>query len=163
MHVNKQSRSSCRRPSVHPLPIPCRRQSRDLGFSMIELMIAVAVIGLLSAIALPSYRSYITRGKIPEATATLSLKAVKLEQYFQDNKTYTGAPECNTDTTSSKSFSFQCTASSANGYTLLATGRGAMAGFVYALNQDNAKKTISVPLGWTANDSCWVSSAGGTC
>jgi len=130
---------------------------------MIELLIAVALIGLLSAIALPSYRTYITRGKIPEATATLSLKAVKLEQYYQDNKTYTGAPDCNADTVSSKSFTFLCAASNASGYTLLATGQGSMAGFIYALNQDNAKKTIAVPSGWIANDSCWVSSAGGTC
>jgi type IV pilus assembly protein PilE len=130
---------------------------------LIELMVVVAIIGILSAIALPSYQSYVMRGKIPDATSTLSLKAVKLEQYYQDNKTYVGATDCASDTTTSKYFSFQCTASSATAYTLAATGAGSMAGFTYTIDQSNAKATTAVPSGWTANSACWVTNTGGSC
>lgn len=140
---------------------PCKQQLR--GFTLIELMITVAVIGILSAIALPSYQNYVIRGRIPDATATLSLKSVKLEQYFQDNKTYVGAPDCVADTTTSKYFSFQCSGVSATGYTLLATGTGAMAGFTFVTNQSNSKKTTGAPNGWLTNDFCWVTNKGGTC
>lgn len=133
------------------------------GFTLIELLVAVAIIGILSAIALPSYSKYITRGKIPEATSTLSLKAVKLEQFFQDNKTYQNAPDCNADITTSKYFTFQCSASSATTYRLVATGVGSMAGFSFTIDQSNAKATPTVPADWTSNNSCWVTNSGGTC
>ena len=145
---------------------PCRSTVAarlERGFTLVELMVVVAIIGILSAVALPAYQKYIIRGKIPDATSSLSLKAVRLEQFFQDNKTYVNAPDCASDTTTSKYFSFQCTASSATAYTLAATGAGSMAGFGYTIDQSNAKATTAVPSGWTANATCWVTNTGGTC
>jgi type IV pilus assembly protein PilE len=141
----------------------CKMQGKAYGFTLIELMITVAIIGILSAVALPYYGNYVVRGRIPEATSALSLKAVKLEQFFQDSKTYAGAPACAADTTSSKYFSFQCTANDASSYTLVATGTGAMAGFSYSINQSSAKATTAVPSGWATNASCWVTNTGGVC
>jgi type IV pilus assembly protein PilE len=46
---------------------------------------------------------------------------------------------------------------------LAATGTGSMAGFVYTIDQSNAKKTTAVPSGWSTNATCWVSNTGGTC
>lgn len=127
-------------------------------------MITVAIVGILSAVALPSYRDYVTRGRIPDATSNLATKRVKLEQYFQDNKTYAGAPDCNADTSTSKYFDFNCSvAGTASVYTLQAVGKSSMAGFTYTLDQGNAKATTTVPSGWTANTSCWVTAKGGAC
>jgi type IV pilus assembly protein PilE len=138
--------------------------SRARGFTLIELMIAVAIIAILASVALPSYSDYVTRGRIPDATSNLALKRVQMEQYFQDNKTYAGAPACTADTTSSKYFSFSCAAAAtASAYTLQAVGTGAMTGFTYTVDQSNAKATSAVPSGWTANASCWVTKKGGAC
>ncbi|MFZ2296646.1 MAG: type IV pilin protein, partial [Aquabacterium sp.] len=107
----------------------------EQGFTLIEVMITVAIIGILSAIALPAYTDYITRGRIPEATSNLAAKQVRMEQWFQDSRSYraTGGTACYigaTDNTSSKSFTFTCSSGSATAYTITATGTGAMAGFV---------------------------------
>lgn len=135
------------------------------GFSLIELMIVVAIVGILSMIVLPSYRDYLTRGRIPDATSNLSNKRVQMEQFFQDNRTYTGtgAPACVADTNSSDYFDFSCTGLLADTYTLQAVGKGSMAGFTYTINQDNAKASTITATGWTGNAGCWVTKKGGAC
>jgi type IV pilus assembly protein PilE len=136
------------------------------GFSLIELMVVVAIVGILASIALPSYRDYVTRGKIPDATSALAAKRVQMEQFFQDNQTYAGAPACTSDTKSSKYFTFDCSAGAptTTSYTLVATGVGSMNGFVYTVDQGNNKRTtITGVSGWTGNDNCWVTAKGGAC
>ena len=64
---------------------------RQAGVTLIELMVALVIIAILSAIALPMYNDYVKRGRIPQATNNLASMRVKLEQYFQDNRTYKGA------------------------------------------------------------------------
>lgn len=59
-------------------------------------MVTMAVMAILAAIAIPAYSEHMMRGKITEATTNLSDTRVKLEQYFQDNRTYIGA--CAADT-----------------------------------------------------------------
>lgn len=139
---------------------PSPRQS---GFTLIELMIVVVIVGILASVALPAYNDYVTRGRIPDATSNLAAKRVQMEQYFQDNRTYAGAPACNNDTTTGQYFNFACTVQTPNTYTLQAAGKGAMAGFIYTINEANAKATTGVPSGWTTNATCWVTKKGGAC
>ncbi|MET0962625.1 MAG: type IV pilin protein [Noviherbaspirillum sp.] len=143
--------------------------SRPSGFSLIELMVTVAIVGILAAVAVPAYSDYVTRGRIPEATANLAVKRVQMEQYFQDNKTYAGspgadAPGCVSDSTTSRFFTFGCsTAATASMFTIEAVGAGPMTGFTYTIDQSNVKKTSTVPTGWTGSDTCWVTKKGGAC
>lgn len=59
------------------------------GFSLIELMITIAIVGILASVAYPSYTQYVKRAARAEAMATLLDAANKQEQYFVDNRVYT--------------------------------------------------------------------------
>jgi type IV pilus assembly protein PilE len=145
-------------------------KARTSGFTLIELMVTVAIVAILAAVALPSYRSYVTRGRIPEATSALSTKRVRMEQWFQDTRSYANAPAGADDTTTSTFFDFStkddgnADTRTATGYTLYARGKNAMAGFTYSVDQANTKaSTVTGVSGWSSNATCWVTRPGGSC
>jgi type IV pilus assembly protein PilE len=138
------------------------------GFTLIELMVTVAVIAILAAIAMPSYSDYVKRGKIPQATSNLASMRVKLEQYFQDTRTYVGSCAAGTvaPLPAADDFTYTCPAANltATTFTVQAAGTGVMAGFTYTIDQNNTKTTTAVPSGWgTAPITCWVTKKGGGC
>lgn len=69
------------------------RSSRrtSAGFTLIELMIAVAIIAILAAIAIPSYQNYMTQTRRTEAQAALMAFAQAMERFYTQNNTYIGA------------------------------------------------------------------------
>lgn len=138
------------------------------GFTLIELMVVVAIVSILAAVAVPAYSDYVTRGKIPDATSNLATKRVKMEQFFQDSRSYLLAPDCVADTTASpQNFNFSCSVQTATAFTLQAVGKSSMAGFTYTIDQSGAKTSTIVspaPSGWVAaSTTCWITRKGGTC
>lgn len=63
-----------------------RNQQR--GFTLIEIMIVVTIIGILAAITYPSYQEYVLRSNRTEAMALLSEAAARQERFFAQNNTY---------------------------------------------------------------------------
>lgn len=134
------------------------------GFTLIEVMIVVAIIAILAAIALPSYTAYVWRGQVTDATSMLSAYRANMERYFQDNRTYASLPPilspCDSSipaanrSSSNNMFVLTCSVGpTATGYTLAATGTtGAMTGLVYTLDVNGAQTTT---IGGTTY-SCWI-------
>ncbi|HEX7916678.1 type IV pilin protein [Rudaea sp.] len=148
-------------------------QSRTAGFTLIELMITVAIVAILAALALPAYSDYITRSKLTEATNGLADFRVKQEQYYQDNRGYGTAAGCGANTSSFSSalkyFDFSCTTKTPfQDYIATMTGKSGspVAGFIYQVDNANAQTTTALPAKWgTAPPmiNCWVIRKGGSC
>ena len=139
---------------------------------MIELMIVIAVIGILASIAVPMYGDYVTRAKIADATNLLTDARTRMEKYFQDERDYGTGGVCGHDGTSlrvsvpvSKYFSFACVTDGQT-FTWTATGvaGGGTSGLTLTLNHANVRSTTTVPAGWSgAGSLCWVTSKSGGC
>jgi len=151
------------------------------GFTLLELMITIAVIAILAGIALPSYNDYVTRSKFVEATGNLADLRVKMEQYYSDNRRYSstaaggtcgipGVPDGNTPTAAdARYFTYRCASGNviapigAQTFTLFADGVAAqgLGGLHFTVNQANAKTTVVDGGSDFANrgyagGACWV-------
>ena len=140
------------------------------GFTLIEVMIVVAVVGILAAIALPSYNEHVMRGKIREATSKLADHRVRMEQFFVDTRSYANPPGSTTCgvpdpayAAGSDAFKVSCTGASATAYAVTATGQGSMSAFVFSINEANVRTTTAAPAGWKTSANCWVLRRDGSC
>ena len=76
-------------------------RTKQAGFSLIELMIVVAIVGLLALVAVPSYQTQIQKGKRAEGKAALMSGASKMERYYSDNNFYpSNSASCGNGTSS---------------------------------------------------------------
>jgi len=142
-----------------------RIQSRiSGGFTLIEMMIVVAIIAILASIALPSYQSYIIRSKLVAGQATLGETRIKMEQYYQDNRKYGTSGTCGLTMPTSKYFSITCVSTNSDQeFTLTASalvdqGLGAAGDYQYTVNHQNTKGTLEFKnISYSAGTkSCWL-------
>ena len=135
-------------------------------------MIAVAIVAILAAVAMPSYQNYTRRGQLADAFTTLSDMRVKMEQYYQDNKFYGTASNSTTCATlpgytafpvATRYFTLSCAAGAAPSqtYTLTATGSGGLTtGYNYTLNQQGLRGT-TLYANNASTAPCWLTKPAG--
>lgn len=143
--------------------LQCERKQR--GFTLLELMISVAVIGILAAIAMPAYDSYITKSKIKAAQADLVGLGLSLENFYQKQLTYptvttsatadtqcvayNGTKSCTSSSwkpSQSADFTYSITDAKAKSYQLQAVGTtGKVNGCTVLLSSDNTRSISGCP------------------
>jgi len=145
------------------------KKNTALGFTLIEVMLVCVIVAILVAIALPAYDDYIKRGRIVEGLVPLADMEARMEQYFQDKRTYAGV--CEGENTvapkpdEGKFFTYECSGT-ASTYIAKAIGINSMAGFQYNLKLEGGKvtrNTTAVQDGWGSPVNCWVRAKGGAC
>jgi len=130
------------------------------GFTLIEMMVVVAIVGILATVAIPSYMHYVQRGDLIEGTQALAQFRVQMEQYYQDNRSYYPSTAaafgagfvCGVAPPTLTYFTLTCVGSgSGQLYTATATANttGPVNGAVYTIDQGNNQVTMSLPSGFT--------------
>jgi type IV pilus assembly protein PilE len=142
---------------------PLTPAKRAGGFTLLELMITVAIIGILAAVALPSYRNYVLRAQLVDATTGLANFRAQMEKHFQDNRTYATVGAFTTPCARADgsrnigSFTVACVGvPDQNGYVLSAVGSGSTAGFEFRVNQQDVRATVAAPAGWNTCANRWI-------
>jgi prepilin-type N-terminal cleavage/methylation domain-containing protein len=140
------------------------------GFTLIELMITVAIVAILTTIAYPNYRDYVIRGQLVDATQGLSAVRANMERYYQDNRTYLPVgpftPPCGAAVVGYGKFSINCPGTTATSFLATAVGTaGQLAGFTYTVDQNNVQQTTVVtppaPASFLTCTTAWVTKTGG--
>lgn len=128
--------------------------AKNKGFTLVELMIVIAIIGILAGVAIPGYTSYVARGKIIEAGIGLSAFRTSMEQFYQDQRTYAASgttATCGVPASSVQGlyFTYGCIVSGvginqgfiATASSVAGKGLGAAAAYVYTIDSMNLKTT----------------------
>jgi type IV pilus assembly protein PilE len=106
------------------------RYRKPSGFTLVELMIVVLIVGVLGAIAIPAYTSYVTRGHRSAARACISEATQFMERYYTTNLTYVGAAPvlgCQTEGGLDDRYTLSTAGLAQNTYRVLATPIGPQA------------------------------------
>lgn len=158
-------------------PTPARQASTPRhmhrlmsGITLIELMVAVAIVAVLAGIAYPNYRDYVMRGHLADASTGLATMRAQMERHYQDNRTYATAGTFTTpcaaaaSTRTFGSFVVACSGTpTATTYTLSAVGSGPVAGFTFTVNEADVKATTAAPTGWNTCATKWLVKRGAAC
>ena len=146
------------------------------GFTLIELMIVVAIVGIIAAVAVPNYIDYVRRAKISDMTSAMSDAKLRVEQRYADNRTYNNVlcTDAGATILDNDDYKITCvTPNATNNQTYTITGTGndpaltskgsdSIKGFIYTVDETGAKSSdLGDQWGGTVFAGRWVMKKGG--
>lgn len=145
--------------------------NRNKGFTLIELMIVVAIVAILAAVAIPSYQDSVAKSRRADAKGALEGLAQSMERFFTANNTYLGAAAAGADTGvpagypseapldgSTKFYDLTISATTATSFTIRATPKNGQAGDgILELDDTSARRWDANGNGvFDAGESTWT-------
>ncbi|MBL8327536.1 MAG: prepilin-type N-terminal cleavage/methylation domain-containing protein [Rubrivivax sp.] len=147
-----------------------RRGLAQRGVTLIELMVAVAIVAVLAGIAYPNYRDYVMRGHLADASNGLATMRAQMERHFQDNRSYATVGAFTTpcaaaaNTRTFGNFVVACVGTpTATNFTLSAAGSGPASGFTFTINEQDVRATTAAPSGYNTCATKWLLKRGAVC
>lgn len=148
---------------------PSRRPARksDQGFTLIELMITVVILGILAAIAIPNYQQYVKKSRRTDAKSALLDLAARQEKFFSTNNVYTtsgtalgyaSAFPIAINSSGTSYYSMTVSQTGTGNYTATATPSGSQATdacYAYVVNYLGAQSNTQGPTGTAIPTDCW--------
>ncbi|MDH5326114.1 MAG: prepilin-type N-terminal cleavage/methylation domain-containing protein [Gammaproteobacteria bacterium] len=137
------------------------------GFTLIEIIIVVALISLIVSLGYPSYAWHVKRAKITEATSHLGELQLLSSQHYQDEHSYIKADgTCAVAAPANKHFNFACSGA-AHSFTWTASnkanvGLGLSGDFQFTIDHHGTKTTTSFD-GSVLSKNCWILSPSTSC
>ena len=143
---------------------------KNKGFTIMELMIVVAIVGILAAVALPAYTQYIVRTKRADATGALMAATNAMERHRANNFSYAGAAAGTTftnwvptDGPASAAYYNLTLVVAARTYTITATATGSQSLSLDSTPEETLTVNEQGQKTWTLNGitkACWPAAAG---
>ena len=140
-------------------------QTKQSGFTLVELMIVIAIIGILAAIAVPQYQTYVNKAKFSEVVNAVTPYKLAVELCAANNSvtstTFAAACSSSAATTNGVPANIAASVSNSNVATvqlgaaaqIIATATGNLGGFTYQLNPSVAGTAASALLTWNNSGS----------
>jgi type IV pilus assembly protein PilE len=134
------------------------------GFTIVEVMVTMAILAILGAVGLPMYSSYVSRSKVPAALDALSSVGTRMEMYYQDRGDYGSNGTCGNGLAMPTPDNFttvSCSVTAVNGvanqgYTATVTGSSSagLSAYTYSIDHRGIRATVSHPKG--NKPDCWT-------
>ena len=102
--------------------------ARQRGFSLIEIMVVVVIMGIIASIALPAYNEHLRTSRRAAGAACITQAAQQMERFYTTSLTYAGAPAPACDPDTAQYYAGAVATPDARSYTITATPQGRQAG-----------------------------------
>jgi prepilin-type N-terminal cleavage/methylation domain-containing protein len=132
------------------------RKKNQTGFTMIELMVVVVVVGILASIAIPLYGKYVKNSRVAEATGRIGEIVTAAKSWAMENPNGSGVPMWPTsapsgvyDLTATQCFTYAATPTNpatTGSFVVVATGIGKMAGVTVTVTTPNINSNGNAPV-----------------